>query len=206
MSAITISELADYILVHCAEKEITPMKLQKLAYYVKVWTLIAKYPIIMNAEFEKWDYGPVNQQIFERFREHGKKIIKEKVDPPSLPLEDQQIINFILDNYCDYSAFELSAMTHNEAPWRETKTNRVIPDSLIVRYYSQEPFAKNFEDFDLENNPFYMLRDQTWHAFTMDMSQYDAELSASMPSYAEYKALKKQAEEDIILLELNRES
>jgi len=204
MSAITISELAKYILVSCAEKQITPMKLQKLAYYVKAWTLVAGYPQIMDAQFEKWEHGPVNKELYNEYKAYRNRVIKEKVDPPTLHPDDQQIIDFILENYSDYTAFDLSAITHNEAPWQETKVGQKILDHLIIRHYSQEPFAKNFDGFDPDNNPFYMLRDQTWHAFTMDMTHYDKELSTSMPSYTEYKALKQQAESDIILFKHDR--
>lgn len=201
MSALTISELGRYILGKYADRPITPMKLQKLAYYVKVWTLIAGYPIISDAGFDKWDHGPVNETLYHEYKTYRSRPIKDDVELPKLHPDAQEIVDFILENYIDYSAFDLSAMTHGEAPWLETNNNRQISEFAIKRYYSQEPFAKNFEHFDPENNPFYLLRDQAWYAFTMDMSSVDKQLSATMPSYAEYKALKQQAKADIAALE-----
>lgn len=204
MSALTISELGQYILVKCQDRPITPMKLQKLAYYVKAWTLVAGYPLITGAKFKRWNFGPVDLTLYEKYKSYKGKPIQEKVELPQVDSDSEEIIDFILENYADYSAFDLSAMTHEERPWAETKSNRIISDEKIRKYYSKEPFAKNFNDFDPANKPFYLLKDQTWFAFTMDMSDYDKELASSMPSYAEYKKLKSQAKFD--LQSLNSES
>lgn len=201
MGILTISELASYILTTCADKQITHMKLQQLAYYVKAWTLVAGYPIILNAEFEKWQFGPVNQTLYNEYKAYGNRVITEKVSPPLMAPNDQKIIDFILENYCDYSAFDLSAMTHNEKPWQQTGNNRVISDNAIKKHYSNEPFANNFADFDPENGPFYMLRDPAWYAFTMDMSPHDKELATFVDSYREYKRLKRQSKAFISFLQ-----
>lgn len=191
MYTLSIFELADYILSSYADKQITPMKLQKLAYYVKVWTLVAGFPVT-DAPFQRWAYGPVNEELYHTYKTYGNRVINKEVVKPSLP-DDEQLINFILENYADYSAFELSAMTHNEEPWQETANGKTIPDQLIKSYYSQDPFARNFVKFDPENNPFYMLQDDAWHAFTMDMSPEDVEQSGTAPSYAQYQQYKKEA-------------
>ena len=55
MKKITSLALADYILASYPNKDITPMKLQKLAYYTKVWTLVAGLPVV-DADFQKSSY------------------------------------------------------------------------------------------------------------------------------------------------------
>ena len=197
MGILTISELSDYILATCTNKQITYMKLQKLAYYVKAWTLVAGYPVITDAEFEKWQFGPVNLTVYNEYKAYGSRVIKEKTNPPVLEPGDKKIIDFILENYCDYSAFDLSTMTHNEEPWQQTNNSRVISDNTIKRYYANEPFARNFADFNPEQGPFYMLRDPAWYAFTMDMSPHDKELATFVDSYNEYKRLKQQSRASI---------
>lgn len=194
MTSINALTLASYILGKYPDKSITPMKLQKLAYYSKVWTLVAGENIVA-AEFEKWDFGPVNCLIFKNFKKYSKTVIPFEVEWNSeLPPEQDELLTFILDNYVDFSAFALSAMTHNEAPWVVTPKNGVISDKLIVDYYSQQPFAKNFSADGLKNGKFHILKSDNWHSFTLDMSPDEAGDFESYSSYEEYLKHFKKAE------------
>ncbi|BCO08790.1 hypothetical protein GF1_11660 [Desulfolithobacter dissulfuricans] len=184
-------ELAKFILATYPDKHITPMKLQKLAYYAKVWSLVAGEPFI-KAQFVKWAYGPVNQAIYTAFKKYGADPIPSKGIAVNIDQPKEKLLQFILDNYADYSAFALSAMTHSEKPWKETPDNAVITDEAIVAYYSQKPFAKNFTQ-DYPGKPFYVLQSNTWHSFTLDMDKNEAESFAVYSSYEEFKKLANAA-------------
>lgn len=43
---------------------ISPMKLQKLMYYLKVWGLVVGTPLVASA-FQKWTYGPVEANLLD---------------------------------------------------------------------------------------------------------------------------------------------
>ncbi len=197
MNNINAYTVASYILGEYPDKNITPMKLQKLAYYSKVWSLISGKNVVV-AEFKKWDYGPVNYDIYKKYQKYGKSVIPpESGQVPSLPEEQEELLKFILDNYVDLSAFALSNMTHNEDPWINTPKDAVISDNLIVQYYSQQPFAKNFTDNNsFENGPFHLLKSDNWHSFTLDMSEDEAVSFESYSSYKEYLKLFKKADEE----------
>ena len=194
---MNILELSKYIVNRFSQQSpngITPMKLQKLLFYVKVWTLVAGHELVI-ADFEHWDYGPVNREVYDYYKVYGSKSIEVK-ESDNLGLEEsqQELINFIIENYISFDAFALSAMTHIEDPWKQTNRNKVIPNELINSYYSEQRFARNFKSgLDLFNKPFYPLQD---YSFEIDMSREDAEEIAKYPSYKSYKETLDEVEHD----------
>lgn len=196
MKKINSLALADYILASYPNKDITPMKLQKLAYYTKVWTLVAGKPIV-NAEFYKWEFGPVNLDIYHMYKELGGSVIPSTpVVKPKMSESQGTLCAFILDNYINYSAFALSTMTHNEDPWVKTAKNAIIDDTQILDFYSKLPFAKNFQKSALQKGSFHLLQDNAWHSFTLDMTPNEATAFESYPSFDEYVKQSKNAEND----------
>lgn len=196
MKEITSLALADFILASYPNKDITPMKLQKLAYYTKVWTLVAGKPVV-NADFQRWEFGPVNLEIYHMYKEFGGGVISSTpVVKPKMPEPQEVLCTFILDNYVNYSAFALSSMTHNEDPWAKTAKNAIICDSLIVDYYSKLPFAKNFQKASYHKGSFHLLQDNAWHSFTLDMTPDEATAFESYPSFNEYVEQSQKAENE----------
>jgi len=194
MDTTTALPLAEFILASYPEKGITPMKLQKLAYYVKVWTLVANKHVI-EADFKKWDYGPVNLDIYHHYKSFGgSSIPPELTNKPNVTKQQKNFFLFILDNYINFSAFALSAMTHNEDPWFKTPKDNIISDQSIIDYYSKQPFAKNFQNTDPKKGPYHLLQSDAWHAFTLDMDPGEAETFESYPSYDQFLKQAKEAE------------
>ena len=197
MTPLNPIQLATYILVRHANRPITPMKLQKLAYYTKVWTLVAEQPFV-NADFQKWQYGPVNPSIYHEFKQFRSKAITPPERAVSLSAEQTQLIDFILDSYVHLSAFALSAMTHREGPWLNAANGAIITDDAILSYYGQLPFAKNFNDLsNLFDGEYHVLQTESWHAFTMDMTAQDAAEFERYQSYRDYKRVAERAERDV---------
>ena len=106
---------------------ITPLKLQKLLYYVKAWGLVAGHPLV-PVPLRRWKLGPVNPDVYDAFKVYGREPIPytEAVEEPQG--EAKRLVDFIGTCYNPFSALTLSAMTHKEAPWLET-----APDEVIVR-------------------------------------------------------------------------
>lgn len=200
MKVLKPLNLAQFILSVYSHEKITPMKLQKLAYYSKVWTLVAKQRFI-DVPFLRWQYGPVNPEIYDAYKIYGSEPIHPPAKRLALPDKQAQLLTFILDNYVSLSAFDLSAMTHREAPWQLAGNRQVITDSSIQSYYSQQSFAKNFRDLNhLRDGEFHVLQTEAWHAFTMDMTANDASEFESYPSYQEYEAVSSRAAQDVTRL------
>jgi uncharacterized phage-associated protein len=195
-----ILELSKYIVNKFSQRSsngITPMKLQKLLFYVKAWSLVAGNELVI-ADFEHWNYGPVNREVYDYYKQYGSSSIEleESEESNDLNLDESQeeLINFIIENYIAFDAFSLSAMTHTEEPWKQTNRNEIISNELINSYYSKQRFAKNFNSgLDLSNKPFYPLQD---YSFEIDMSREDAEEIAKYPSYENYKQMLNGVEQD----------
>jgi len=182
-----ILTLSYYIINHV--KSVDPLKLQKLLYYTKVWGLVSGARIV-HEPFEKWAYGPVNPEVYAKFKGYGNSVIpKSNVPDAKAPKDEKELIDFILACYSPFDAVTLSALTHQDIPWQETPKNHVISESSILKYYSKSPFAKNFP-FD-ENKPFYPVETDFHYAFIFDMEEKTAK---SLPffSFKEYKKLMRQ--------------
>jgi uncharacterized phage-associated protein len=192
-----ILALSKYIVHQFAKQSpdgITPMKLQKLLFYVKAWTLISDRKLVL-ADFEHWDYGPVNRDVYQHYKQYGSGSIDvNELDDFNINPSEKELIDFIVENYISFDAFTLSAMTHTEEPWKQTNRNELISEESIISYYSQQRFAKNFKpSLNLSNNLFYPLEN---HSFEIDMSEKDAEAIAKYSSYESYKKAVNQAEQD----------
>ena len=195
---MTISKLAEYILHQFSnqgEGGITPMKLQKLLFYVKAWGLVAGKKLV-TADFKKWEYGPVNKFIYDQYKHHKSGPIPVPEHAVESPKDDdKQLIDFIVENYVGFHAYALSSMTHNETPWLETQQNDVISDEKILAYYQNQWFAQNFP-LD-ENKPFYPVMSHIEYTFIFDMNDTDAKESMKFPSYEAYKKLKAETQKDL---------
>ena len=107
-------------------------------------------------------------------------------------MHELEIINFILDCYSPFDAITLSAMTHKEDPWLETKEGCVISKKKIYDYFSKLKFSKNFP-FDPQK-PFYPVESNLHYAYIFDMDKEKIEMS--YPSFNEYKFMMSRVEDD----------
>jgi len=128
-------EVANYFLKKgkTEQKEITPMKLQKLLYFAHGWYLAETGKPLLNETIEVWKYGPVVSSIYEFFKSYGNDPIQNYVEyispsgssfyQPTLKANNKEVLD-ILDGvwyiYSDFSARTLSNMTHEEGtPWSQ---------------------------------------------------------------------------------------
>ncbi|HLA69272.1 MAG TPA: type II toxin-antitoxin system antitoxin SocA domain-containing protein [Bacteroidota bacterium] len=175
-------------------ENVSAMKLQKLLYYVKVWGVVSGEDLL-DASFQKWNYGPVNYEVYQLFKKYANSYIPKQVAKKvTLPKEQKKTIKFVLDCYSPYDAVTLSAMTHADDPWKQAAINQAISNGAIQHYYSKLPFAKNFP-FDPEK-PFYPVQTDLHYAYIFDMSEKDAKSLSSYPSFKTYKKQLQKAKKD----------
>jgi uncharacterized phage-associated protein len=193
---MNIIDLSKYIVNQFSDQSpagITPMKLQKLLYYVKAWTLVAGKQLLQE-DFRHWNYGPVNRDVYEYYKQYrGNVISPSERDELNISESEKELVDFIVENYIQFDAFTLSAMTHTEEPWKITKKDDVISNNLIISYYSRQQFAQNFKPFDLSNNSFYPLES---YSFVADMTTKDAREIAKYSSYSIYRKALDTAEKE----------
>lgn len=142
-------EVAKYLVLLAASEDepdcLTPMRAQKLLYYVQGWSLVHRNSPMFCENIEAWAHGPVVPEVFQEFKEYGRNAIPvETGSADGLTEEEQDFIRAVWEIYRPYSALSLSDMTHAEAPWknargslsREASSNRVITHAAMREYFS----------------------------------------------------------------------
>lgn len=101
----------------------TTMKLQKLAYYSQAWSLVWDDAPLFTDRIEAWANGPVIKSLYDLHK--GKYSIDSwpHGDVSSLTSANKETITAVLDAYADYSALELSNLSHSEKPWIDARKN-----------------------------------------------------------------------------------
>lgn len=111
---------------------ITPMKLQKLTYFMYKQYLKNTGKKLFQEDFLKWMYGPVVESIYYQFKGFGAKpitrfsydakgnaeMINLKINSPA-----KDALEYIWNKYKYYSASQLSNMTHSAgSAWDKADT------------------------------------------------------------------------------------
>lgn len=123
-------------------EELTQMKTMKLLYYIQAASLSITSHRMFNNDIVAWRYGPVVEEVHEKYRGHrgivGKITESDLNDYSELQndYEASSILNSIYDVYGYSSAYDLMRQTHSEKPWQETPQSEVISDKAIKDFYS----------------------------------------------------------------------
>lgn len=114
--------------------ELTPMKLQKLLFYVQSWYFKYKGFPLFDDTFCRWSHGPVIPSIYHEFKGYGAAEIKSpgttmvsrstqqnpfayELVVPEINWNDSDAIAYIdeaIRAYGQYSGWQLSQMTHQQ--------------------------------------------------------------------------------------------
>lgn len=110
-------------------KDITPMKLQKLIYCLYKEYYKKTNRALFDERFEAWKYGPVLRSVYDEFKKDGANSIKHfsRTENHKVFIVNQDAapafraaFNKIWDAYSDYDGLVLSAFTHKSGTaWRK---------------------------------------------------------------------------------------
>ena len=115
--------------------DITPMKLQKMIYFVYRDYLKKTNQSLFDERFETWKYGPVLPSVYEKFKKYRANAIRDyategdgktvlAVNEKNSPIF-RQIIDSIWEQYKNYDGIYLSSLTHrNGSAWSEAADRR----------------------------------------------------------------------------------
>lgn len=155
---ITALDIAKYIL---GIKPMSHLKLQKIVYLVYAEYLVKYKKPLFNEKIVAYRYGPVIEELYQEFKEHGaEKIyepekysfnIKEAKIPPlfmKIVMSEHgiEILDTIVEtvgNYGGKSASYLVSLTHSpDSPWSkvfvEDYENPEITDQMIIENHKYE--------------------------------------------------------------------
>lgn len=138
--------------IHLAQMEepeadvLTPLRLQKLLYFLQGWSLALRNRPAFEDEIEAWAHGPVVRKVYGKFKVYGSGgIPPDKVRKPKLDDEDMAFTQAVWDAYKGFSAIRLRQITHLHEPWRNARGDRkpteksddVIERSDIKAYFKK---------------------------------------------------------------------
>lgn len=123
---------------------ISPMKLQKLMYFVYKYHLKTYNRKLFNEPFEKWKYGPVLCSIYYEFNSYGANYINKfardaqgevKVLDMNQKSDAARSISVVWKTYSSYTAAKLSELTHQKgSAWDKANvsTGYILKDEDII--------------------------------------------------------------------------
>lgn len=153
MERVVIHDVTDFIISRLVDGGgyLNQLKLQKLLYYTQAWHLAHFSTPLFIGRFQAWVHGPVNREIFNRFRstkmlysEVGREdIIDGFNSEQSLPEDTQEFIEVILETYGPLTGDQLETLTHHEDPWilarkrcrPDEYCENEIDESVMTQYY-----------------------------------------------------------------------
>jgi len=136
-----VHDVAAYIL--SKKKPMTAMKLQKLVYYCQAWSLVWDESKLFPEKIEAWANGPVVPELFRKHK--GNYLVSQlEGNPEALSPTERDTIDSVLKFYGDRSSQWLSDLTHQEDPWRDSRSglpmgtpdNTTISHAAMMEYYS----------------------------------------------------------------------
>ncbi|MBF0803610.1 MULTISPECIES: Panacea domain-containing protein [Neisseria] len=146
---ISIYALADLIVEY--QKNVTNLKLQKLAYFC-YGVALAKDIELLNISnpFEAWPYGPVNSDLYHSLKHfHNRDIPREYInylasvynDIEDITPEIKSVVHETLAKIGSLPAFHLVELSHLKgSPWDIAYNNgygngHIISDDLVRTYF-----------------------------------------------------------------------
>lgn len=131
--------LSKYVIQYLVPRgyEVSHLKLQKLVYYIDAWHLVYYDQPLIKEDFEAWVHGPVLRDVWNHYKD--KSIlnttlnIEEHIDISDYIYPEQiELINDVLDEYGDKTAYYLECLTHHEEPWRKARMDCAPSDRCDV--------------------------------------------------------------------------
>lgn len=118
-----------------AAEYITPLKLQKLLYYIQGMALrIYGKPAFTN-NISAWQYGPVVEEVYQQYK--GRNPITTPKTDYEVSDGLKKIIELVVSSYGQIEAGTLIDLTHDEDPWIKSINSGTISIDLIKEYFNK---------------------------------------------------------------------
>lgn len=140
------STVAKFLLTLVCEDEgdlMSNLKLQKLLYYVQGFHLAIYDSPLFDEPIQAWKHGPVVPSVYEEYRVCGRDAIPcpegvlDEIES-ALTAEQLDLISDVYQEYGQYEASALRRMTHNEPPWKRTRSLGEISLDSMREYFATQ--------------------------------------------------------------------
>lgn len=142
------------------EKEVTPLALQKLLYYIQGMYMVLQHRALFSEDCRAWAHGPVYREVYEVFKSFKYNPIDDTRFAMfqnrfhELSDEERHVIDLVVDSFGIYSGKTLERITHQETPWIEARAN-CLPDEasneIITKDAIKSYFSQVAEKYTLDN-------------------------------------------------------
>lgn len=132
-----------------ALKEVTPLMLQKLLYFIQgISYALYNQPMFVE-DCEAWAHGPVYPKVYDLFRDFkynpiddARFVILDGI-ADELTDDERKAIDLVINTFGLYGGKVMERITHNEVPWRNARrgfdenipSNELITKESIKSYY-----------------------------------------------------------------------
>lgn len=152
-----------------SKRPVTNLKLQKILFFLQGYSLHSYHKRLIDGDFSKWKYGPVEEEVYYNNKENGSSVINSMsitinitknneisiTMPQKLDVSDFKgnedvfnALNSFTDKLLDKNVWELVDLTHNHKSWSKYKDD-------IFHYaaadYTNEEIRECYEDAFLDN-------------------------------------------------------
>jgi len=134
-------DVANFIVAEGRVKDLTPLKLQKLLYFLYGLYWKQNKQVLFSDHFVAWDYGPVVEEIYLAFRGYESNVITQPTNndfKTAISLEDRRKISQLAEELGKLKATDMVSMSHRTLPWQEAYKdilNNEMPGVGIRRYF-----------------------------------------------------------------------
>jgi uncharacterized phage-associated protein/DNA-binding transcriptional regulator YiaG len=141
--ALDVFAVAEFFIRFFEVKQdnVTHLKLQKLLYYAQGIGFGRFNCKLMTCQFVAWDHGPVIEEVYRKYKNsNNNPLISDENISINVITQDStvlEILNETITIYGKYSAWALREKTHNETPWLETESSKIITDEKIIKFFKQ---------------------------------------------------------------------
>lgn len=137
---VNILEAARYLVYLSYQEDrhsLTPLKLQKILYLAQGWSFVWDNKALFPEYFCAWEYGPVNEKVYETFKKYGRTEISAAEGIPDVADKDaRDTLEAVWNEYGKRTAYELANLTCSQAPWRDASAdNTKITNACICAYF-----------------------------------------------------------------------
>lgn len=136
-------DIANYFITKGVEtgRPVSNMKLQKLIYYAQGWYMaLYNGQTLFEEDFKRWNFGPVCPPVYNKFKKCGASPITVGY-PEAVPIFDpnlQAFLGKIWNLYGQYTAVQLSELSHKEDPWLNAEDFGLISKDSLRAYFLRE--------------------------------------------------------------------
>lgn len=136
----SVFDVAQYILKKYGSLE--AMKLQKLVFYSQAWRVVQAGVPLFDEPIKAYEMGPVVGTLWHRHR-GWRYVTPEHIGSGAAEVlsdDEAALVDSVVEFYGQFSGDELSALTHDEAPWVDAfdrpRHDRKITVESLKAFYS----------------------------------------------------------------------